>query len=304
METAGWPSRVTGIDHVETMNKSKVSLVGEKLSSNRSMILACVCATALLLTGAVSLRAQDTGTSLDFATSRPVPHGVHIPQHGGIFFMALDNQHHLEGVLLKSGVFKVYLYDVFTKPLPTAEVKGASASVQVGESESAPRIPLVVGKDGHTLEAPMGNSLRLPVTITLFLRFRDSSPKERPEVFTFPFSHPIEENFRPGQPATTEISFLMFYIYLCIFLGGSAGIWIVRDLMVRQIDRHLPVEGKIRAGTRPKDRWKWAEAFQLWRVHRQFFPISLLRFSYMALWVLTLSWLFFGLSLLRRMNLQ
>ena len=110
--------------------------------------------------------------------------------------MALDNQHHLEGVLLKSGVFKVYLYDAFTKPLSIAEVGRTSGSVQIGQSENAPRIPLVVGKDGRTLEAAI-KDLKLPVTITLSLSFQKSAPQARPEVFTFPFSHYIAPEDHP-----------------------------------------------------------------------------------------------------------
>ena len=110
--------------------------------------------------------------------------------------MALDNRHHLEGVLLKSGIFKVYLYDAFTRPLSAMEVQQASGSVQVGESENAMRIPLVVAKDERTLEVAI-KELKLPVTITLSLRFQKSGPQVKPEVFTFPFSHYIAQDAHP-----------------------------------------------------------------------------------------------------------
>jgi hypothetical protein len=147
--------------------------------------------------GIVSLAAQSP-------SGRPQqkPHTNHIPQHGGVFFMALDNKHHLEGVLLPSRMFRVYLYDAYTKPLSAAKVTQASGTVQIGESDNAPRVPLVVGKDGRTLEASLGEDLKLPVTLTLSLHLPDVAPNARPEVFTFPFSHFIAEDAprRPSAP--------------------------------------------------------------------------------------------------------
>jgi len=162
----------------------------------RYFIIVPLLAFALTPAGTELVSAQLAGNSQDRLRVQQKPHSNHNPQHGGVFFMALDNQHHLEGVLLKPGIFKVYLYDAFTKPLSAADVQQASGSVQVGDSESAPRIPLAMGKDGRTLEAAI-KELKLPVTITLWLRFRNSKLEVKPEVFTFPFSHYIAPDAHP-----------------------------------------------------------------------------------------------------------
>ena len=173
--------------------------MGKASASIHAFMIVSVCGLALSLGGTRPLDAQMSGASQDSASgkSKPKPHSNHNPQHGGVFFMALDNYHHLEGVLLPSGVFKVYLYDAFTKPLSVAKVQQARGNVQVGESDSAPRLPLMVGEDGHNLEVAMGKDLKLPVTITLTLRFQESGPKLTPEVFTFPFSHYIATDTHP-----------------------------------------------------------------------------------------------------------
>jgi hypothetical protein len=131
------------------------------------------------------------------------PHLDHTPKHGGVFFMSLDNIHHLEGVLLQPGIFRVYLYDEYTKPLPAAKVKQASGSVQVSESADAPRIPLVVSEDGQILECSLGKDLKLPVELIVSLHLPGLAANAKPEVFTFPFSHFIAEDVPNQPPAST-----------------------------------------------------------------------------------------------------
>jgi hypothetical protein len=113
-------------------------------------------------------------------------HLDHNPKHGGIFFMALNQKHHLEGVLVAPATFRVYLYDARTRPLSPAQVKQASGTVQWGEQENAPETPLHVSKDGKTLEATYPGA-KLPITLTLLLRMPGAPPKAKPELFTFPF---------------------------------------------------------------------------------------------------------------------
>jgi len=120
-------------------------------------------------------------------------HMDHKSKHGGAFFMSLDNKHHLEGVLLPPSTFRVYLYDDHTKPLKAEETKQANGTVQIGDSEDAPKIDLAPGKKKETLEAKLGDSVKFPVTLTLLLRLPGVAPDAKPEVFNFDFKQFTDE---------------------------------------------------------------------------------------------------------------
>jgi hypothetical protein len=91
-------------------------------------------------------------------------------------------------------------------------------------------------------------------------------------------------------------------IYVIVFLGGGMGIWIVRELLLTEANQQLPDEEKIRRTMWSRTGLKSGEMSRLWQVHQQFLPDSSLRFWYIVLWVFTLSWMFFGLSLLQRLT--
>jgi hypothetical protein len=120
-------------------------------------------------------------------------HMDHKPKHGGTFFMALDNKHHLEGILVPPGTFRVYLYDDHTKPLKAEETRQASGTVQVGESEDAAKIDLAPGKKKETLEANLGNGVKFPVTLTLLLHLPGMEQDAKPELFNFTFTQFTDE---------------------------------------------------------------------------------------------------------------
>jgi hypothetical protein len=137
---------------------------------------------------------QEPVTETKTAQPQQAAHTDHKPKHGGTFFMALDNKHHLEGVLLPPGTFRVYLYDDHTKPLKAEQTREATASVQIGEADDAPRINLGPGKKKEALEAGLGDAVKFPVALTLTIHFPGMAPDERPEVFNFTFSKFTDEN--------------------------------------------------------------------------------------------------------------
>ena len=86
------------------------------------------------------------------------------------------------------------MYDDHTKPLKAAQVRQASATVQIGESDDAPKIALAPGKKQETMEALLGEGIKLPISLSLVIHFPGQPPDARPELFTFPFSKFTDEN--------------------------------------------------------------------------------------------------------------
>ena len=114
-------------------------------------------------------------------------HSDHDPKHGGIFFMALDEIHHLEGALTEPDRLRVYLYDAMTMPLSAEKMGEANGTVHWGEFTDPPAIPLEAGSEEAMLEAKLDRELEFPVTLTLLLRFPGMGADSDPELFTFVF---------------------------------------------------------------------------------------------------------------------
>lgn len=106
------------------------------------------------------------------------PHGNHNPQHGGQFFMAPDNWHHLEGTYPQAGDFRLYLYDDYTKPLARAQQQLVTGTIEVfGKS-----YPLKVAANRRYLEAKIDAAL--PATMQARIKFK---PDGQSNVFDFNF---------------------------------------------------------------------------------------------------------------------
>jgi len=146
--------------------------------------------------GAAAVRVQKT-----------LAHGNHNPQHGGLFFMAPDSWHHIEGTYLPTGVFRLHLYDDYTKPLALKLAREISGTLVIKDSKTGrdKEIPLV--RSGRYLQAPIGKQ-PFPAQMYAKISFK---PGDRDNRFDFSFDGFSKEpkvapstTMTGGMPATSS----------------------------------------------------------------------------------------------------
>ncbi len=127
-------------------------------------------------------------------------HGNHNPQHGGVFFMAPDAWHHLEGTYLRSGVFRLHLYDDYTKPLPLNLARDVSASLFAKDAKTGKETAIPLVRSGRYLQAPIGKRA-FPAQMFAMVKFKPDGPEHR---FDFGFEDYSKEP--PKAPVATMTS--------------------------------------------------------------------------------------------------
>lgn len=143
-------------------------------------------------------------------------HGDHNPKHGGIFFMAPDNWHHLEGTYPAAGRVRVYVYDDYSKPLGRAQarkVRGRVVTKEVldpktGRTRELASTPLVLARNGAFFEARI-EALTLPAKMTAKIAFTPDDKESRFDFAFAEYSRDIpasalsSQNATAGKPAAT-----------------------------------------------------------------------------------------------------
>ena len=134
------------------------------------------------------------------------PHGDHNPKHGGVFFMAPDNWHHLEGTYPAAGRFRVYVYDDFSKPLGREQARQVRGRVvtkeafdaKTGTTRELASTPLVLARSGAFFEARI-EQLSLPARLTAKITFSPDNKESR-----FDFAFPAYSRDIPAAALTTS----------------------------------------------------------------------------------------------------
>jgi hypothetical protein len=190
---------------IEEANAGKCRICSRQL-------IATTVALTFTCVGNKQVNQIEPGTCADgsamVARHTPRAHGDHNPKHGGLFFMAPDNWHHVEGAYPAPGRLRVYIYDDFSKPLPIEKARKVRARVVVKEAfdpktntwRELASAPLVLARNGAFFEARI-DQLSLPAQMTAKISFGSDDKESR-----FDFAFPMYSKDQPAQAAAPSVA--------------------------------------------------------------------------------------------------
>ncbi len=111
------------------------------------------------------------------------PHGDHNPKHGGQFLMAPNNWH-VEVTYPSAGLFRLYVYDDYSRPFVPAGFSGRIISIADSKGKDADAAILFKPTAARASFEARVAGLALPATIAVKVRFQANQPEYR---FDFPF---------------------------------------------------------------------------------------------------------------------
>lgn len=106
-------------------------------------------------------------------------HTTHYPRYGGQLFPVAGDTLHIEGTWPAQRVFRLYVYDVDSRPLPAERLRQISGRVEAGGSTAA-----LVLADGEGFFEARVPTLKLPAEIVLYLALANGA--EDGAYFIFP----------------------------------------------------------------------------------------------------------------------
>jgi hypothetical protein len=152
-----------------------------RLIAPLSLLLAC------LLAAACSHPSREEGPApAATASSSAEAHSDHSPKHGGIFFMAPDGYHHLEGSYPEDGVVRLHFYDDRTQAMPARYFQ---ATFRLDSAPEGSEMPMVFDQATDTLQGRLDPAPDLPSDVVAFVRFPTAAGAPGPEErFDFRFT--------------------------------------------------------------------------------------------------------------------
>src|SRR5688500_8082722 len=138
------------------------------------------------------------------------PHANHNPQHGGQFLMAADNWHHVEGTYPRAGVFRLYIYDDYARPLSAEALKKVTARVVTNErydartrtSTDVTAFTLRPSRNAAYLEASVKGAA-FPAAMTAKVKIKPDAPEYR---FDFTFAAVTKDPAPAARPNNAAVS--------------------------------------------------------------------------------------------------
>ncbi len=109
-------------------------------------------------------------------------HGLHRGLNGGVFFMAPNKIHHIEGVYSEKCGFSLVIYNAYTRPVSTEPYRAFVKFIPHDEDEMEAVRFLEATEDGSVLRAAHIPEMHGAYELELYLKFTDS---HEPAMFNF-----------------------------------------------------------------------------------------------------------------------
>lgn len=139
-----------------------------------------------------------------------MPHASHDPHYGGVFFMARDTWHHVEGAMPAPGVFRFHLFDNYSIPMTTMYASGRVIFQEFRDdngNQSRPPIstPLLEAPDGVSFMVT-DRRFQLERDFHVLVRFKPDQKEEDRFDFAF-YEYTSQTDRKTGTEFTPDKDF-------------------------------------------------------------------------------------------------